>query len=122
MAKAPRPKASEVKAPGPTGQDGSASLPFRCFWLSKVPSCWRLRALGEMEKNTNSKIDDLAGKIDTSTAKVQKVEDDLQGALARIAALEQGAPPKHYRVRWVGGWVGGRDEETGYSRSRTAMH
>ena len=71
-----------------------------------------------MEKNTNSKIDDLAGKIDTSTAKVQKVEDDLQGALARIAGLEQGAPPKHYRVRWVGG----RDEETGYSRSRTAMH
>ena len=43
-----------------------------------------------MEKDTNSRIDDLAGKIDTSRAKVQKVEDDLHGALARIAALEQG--------------------------------
>ena len=70
------------------------------------------RALGEMEQKTNHKIDSLADKIDASTSKVQKVEDDLKGTLARIAALEQhGGPGKasggegRRNTLVFGGWV-----------------
>ena len=114
-----RPKAAQAKATGTPGQEGVVNVGITTLQMLLAQQSAQLleaqnanfaQALGEMEKNTNSRIDDLAGKIDTSRAKVQKVEDDLHGALARIAALEQGrtrrtrsgprwrASPKHHRV------------------------